>query len=116
MADKKAYAPTCSADALLAANEAIFNAQTADDMSAAIATHGPKVGYKAFCYMASGKTSAFDLIQAKHDAGHDNAVPGDSNIVPAPRKIAEVEKPAETVEDVAAKKARLIAMAATLRK
>ncbi len=55
MAQEKSYTPVASYDQLKEAETAINNATTVDDIREATRQHGSKVGYKAFCYLLTGK-------------------------------------------------------------
>lgn len=58
MATKKAYTPVASYEDLQRVDLALAQAQTANDIRAICATDGPKVGYKAFCYMLVNRMTA----------------------------------------------------------
>lgn len=55
MAQEKNHTPVASCDQLKEAEAAINNATTVDDIREATRQHGSKVGYKAFCYLLTGK-------------------------------------------------------------
>ncbi len=55
MAREKSYAPVASYEQLKQAETAVNNATTADHIREATKQHGAKVGYKAFCYLLTGK-------------------------------------------------------------
>lgn len=55
MAAKKPYSPLASYDELKRVEGLINQAQTVDDIRKIVDKDGPKVGYKAFCYMLTGK-------------------------------------------------------------
>ncbi|MEM7033179.1 MAG: hypothetical protein AAF629_26740 [Chloroflexota bacterium] len=55
---KKAYSPMCTYEDLVAVEKQLTTATTADEIRKLVSSHGPKVGYKAFCYMLGGKMSA----------------------------------------------------------
>lgn len=52
---KKPYSPIASYAELKRVEGLLSQAQTIDDIRQAVAMDGPKVGYKAFCYMLIGK-------------------------------------------------------------
>lgn len=52
---KKPYTPIASYADLKRVEELINQAQTVDDIRKVVVKDGPKVGYKAFCYMLGGK-------------------------------------------------------------
>jgi hypothetical protein len=52
---KQAYAPMASYTELKRVEQLINQAQTIDDMRKIVEKDGPKVGYKAFCYMFTNK-------------------------------------------------------------
>ncbi len=52
---KKPYEPVASYADLKRVELLIGQAQSVDDIRKIVITDGPKVGYKAFCYMLSGK-------------------------------------------------------------
>lgn len=58
MAREKSYTPVAPYDQLKLAETAINQAVTADDVREATRQHGAKVGYKAFCYLLTGKMTA----------------------------------------------------------
>ena len=58
MADKKPYSPLASYAELKRVEGLINQAQTVDDIRQITEKDGPKVGYKAFCYMLTGKMTA----------------------------------------------------------
>lgn len=55
---KKPYSPTAAYSALAEVEAHLQQATNADDIRKLVVSHGPKVGYKAFCYMLGGKMSA----------------------------------------------------------
>lgn len=55
MASEKSYAPVASYEQLKQAEAAINSAATVDDIREATRQHGSKIGYKAFCYLLTGK-------------------------------------------------------------
>lgn len=54
----KPYAPVASYTDLKRVENLLTEAQTADEIRRVCATDGPKVGYKAFCYMLTNKQTA----------------------------------------------------------
>lgn len=52
---KQAYTPLASYADLKRVESLIIQAQTIDDVRKIMDKDGPKVGYKAFCYMFTGK-------------------------------------------------------------
>lgn len=63
--DPKSYKPVCSPEALRAADSAIKAAVASGDASeivTACANHGTKIGYKAFCYLLTGKVPVEIMI------------------------------------------------------
>jgi hypothetical protein len=52
---KQAYSPLASYADLKRVEGLIAQAQTVDDIRKLVDKDGPKVGYKAFCYMLTGK-------------------------------------------------------------
>ncbi len=52
---KKPYSPMASYEKLKTVEGAILSAETADELAAICKKHGASVGYKAFCYMLTGK-------------------------------------------------------------
>jgi hypothetical protein len=52
---KKPYSPMASYTELKRVGEEINKAQTVDAIRKIVVKDGPKVGYKAFCYMLGGK-------------------------------------------------------------
>ncbi len=52
---KQAYTPLASYADLKRVENLITQAQTIDDVRKIVDKDGPKVGYKAFCYMFTGK-------------------------------------------------------------
>jgi tetratricopeptide (TPR) repeat protein len=52
---RKPYSPIASYAELKRVEELINRAQTIDDIRNIVAKDGPQVGYKAFCYMLTGK-------------------------------------------------------------
>ncbi|MBK8989598.1 MAG: hypothetical protein IPM39_26665 [Chloroflexi bacterium] len=55
MSREKSYAPVASYEQLQQAETAINGATTVADIREATRQHGAKVGYKAFCYLLTGK-------------------------------------------------------------
>jgi len=55
---KKPYAPVASYSDLSEAEKRLKVAATADEIRQLVVRDGPKVGYKAFCYMLGGKMTA----------------------------------------------------------
>lgn len=55
---RKPYSPMAPYEALNQVEKLLKQAQTADDVRKLVLAHGPKVGYKAFCYMLGGKLTA----------------------------------------------------------
>ncbi len=55
MSREKSYAPVASYEQLKQAEAAINGAATVADIREATRQHGAKVGYKAFCYLLTGK-------------------------------------------------------------
>jgi hypothetical protein len=55
---KQSYSPLASYAELKRVEGLIAQAQTVDDIRQITDKDGPKVGYKAFCYMLTGKMSA----------------------------------------------------------
>jgi hypothetical protein len=58
MAVKKPYAPIASYQDLKKVEALIEQAQTVDELRQVVIKDGPKVGYKAFCYMFGRTLSA----------------------------------------------------------
>jgi tetratricopeptide (TPR) repeat protein len=52
---KKPYSPLASYNDLKRVEQLLNQAQTIDDIRKLVVRDGPKVGYKAFCYMLGGK-------------------------------------------------------------
>ena len=52
---KKPYSPVASYADLKRVEEEINRADTVDKIRTLVVKDGPKVGYKAFCYMLGGK-------------------------------------------------------------
>ena len=52
---KKPYSPLASYNDLKRVEQLLNQAQTVDDIRKLVVRDGPKVGYKAFCYMLGGK-------------------------------------------------------------
>jgi hypothetical protein len=52
---RKPYAPTAPYSELKRVEGLINHAETIDNIRSIVSTDGPKVGYKAFCYMLSRK-------------------------------------------------------------
>lgn len=55
---QKPYSPVASYSDLKQVETLLKTAATADDVRALVVKHGTKIGYKAFCYMFTGKMSA----------------------------------------------------------
>jgi hypothetical protein len=55
MTREKSYAPVASYEQLKLAETAVTQATTADHIREATRQHGAKIGYKAFCYLLTGK-------------------------------------------------------------
>ncbi|MBI1879236.1 MAG: hypothetical protein HYR94_13630 [Chloroflexi bacterium] len=55
---KQSYAPLASYAELKRVEGLIHQAQTVDDIRKIVDKDGPKVGYKAFCYMLTSKMTA----------------------------------------------------------
>jgi hypothetical protein len=55
MAKQQSYSPLASYSELKRVEGLINQAQTIDDVRKTMDKDGPKVGYKAFCYMFTGK-------------------------------------------------------------
>jgi hypothetical protein len=55
MTREKSYAPVASYEQLKLAETAVTQALTADHIREATRQHGAKIGYKAFCYLLTGK-------------------------------------------------------------
>ena len=55
MAREKSYAPVASYEQLKLAETAVTQATTTDHIREATRQHGAKIGYKAFCYLLTGK-------------------------------------------------------------
>jgi hypothetical protein len=55
---KKPYSPITPYGDLKEVEKLLQTAATADDVRKLVVKHGPKVGYKAFCFMLGGKMSA----------------------------------------------------------
>ncbi len=55
---KQAYSPLASYTELKRVEGLINQAQTIDDLRKIVEKDGPKVGYKAFCYMLTSKMTA----------------------------------------------------------
>lgn len=55
---KSSYSPVASYSDLKRVDVALAQAQTADDIRRICTTDGPKVGYKAFCYMLTNRMTA----------------------------------------------------------
>ena len=55
---KKPYSPMASYESLIEVEQKLAAATSADELRKLVNSHGPKVGYKAFCYMLGGKMSA----------------------------------------------------------
>lgn len=68
MSNLKPYIPMCSLVALLKAKEAIEAANTADELKKAIGKEGVATGYRAFCYLATGKLTAWQMKPAEASA------------------------------------------------
>jgi len=95
---KKLYAPVCSNEALIAAHTAIIEAETKEDLQQAVSYHGPRVGYKAFCYMLSGKSTAEQLIANKEGRSAEQGHPAPAETPqasPASQKELLMKKLAE---------------------
>lgn len=58
MARNKVYSPVASYSDLLRVVEGLKSAHSADHIRQLCVKEGPKVGYKAFCYLLTGKHSA----------------------------------------------------------
>lgn len=58
MADKKSYTPVAAFEDLKRVEFALKEAKTADDIRKICVTDGPKIGYKAFCYLLTGKMTS----------------------------------------------------------
>jgi hypothetical protein len=58
MADKKSYTPVAEFADLKRVELALKEAKTADEVRKICITDGPKIGYKAFCYLLTGKMTA----------------------------------------------------------
>lgn len=69
MAQEKNYTPVASYDQLKEAEAAIYNATTVDDIRKATRQHGSKVGYKAFCYLLTGKRKKTAVASAQPEPG-----------------------------------------------
>lgn len=55
---KKPYSPVASYKDLKRVEIALNQAQNVDDIRKLVVSDGPKVGYKAFCYMLGGRMTA----------------------------------------------------------
>jgi len=55
---KKPYSPMASYEVLDEVEQKLNQAVTADDVAKLVTSYGTKIGYKAFCYILSGKMSA----------------------------------------------------------
>lgn len=55
---KKPYSPVASYSDLKRVEGEIDKAQSVDDIRKIVVKDGPKVGYKAFCYMLGGRMTA----------------------------------------------------------
>jgi hypothetical protein len=55
MTREKSYTPVASYEQLKLAETAVAQATTADHIREATRQHGAKIGYKAFCYLLTGK-------------------------------------------------------------
>ena len=55
---KKTYSPMSAYTDLATVENLLKAATTAEEIRSLVNSHGPKVGYKAFCYMLGGKLSA----------------------------------------------------------
>lgn len=55
---KKPYSPVAEYATLKEVEIALNAAETADAVRKLVVSHGPKIGYKAFCYMLGKKMSA----------------------------------------------------------
>ncbi|MBK8989563.1 MAG: hypothetical protein IPM39_26485 [Chloroflexi bacterium] len=55
MTREKSYTPVASYEQLKLAETAVTQATTADHIREATRKHGAKIGYKAFCYLLTGK-------------------------------------------------------------
>jgi hypothetical protein len=55
MTREKSYTPVASYEQLKLAETAVTQATTADHIREATRQHGAKIGYKAFCYLLTGK-------------------------------------------------------------
>lgn len=55
---KKPYSPVASYDELKRVEGLLNQAQTVEAIRKLVVKDGPKVGYKAFCYMLGGKMTA----------------------------------------------------------
>ena len=55
---KKPYSPVAEYSKLKEIDGLLKDSNTADDVRKLVVQHGPKVGYKAFCYLLGGKMSA----------------------------------------------------------
>lgn len=62
---KKSYTPVAELADLQRVETALKAAKTADDVRKICATDGPKVGYKAFCYLLVGKMTAEQMKTAE---------------------------------------------------
>lgn len=55
MADKKPYSPVAPYTELKRVEQELNSADTVEKIKQLVVKDGPKVGYKAFCYMLGGK-------------------------------------------------------------
>ncbi len=55
---EKAYSPMASYKELKRVEDLMDSAKTVAELRKIVTTDGPKVGYKAFCYMLGGKMTA----------------------------------------------------------
>jgi hypothetical protein len=58
---KKPYSPMASYSDLKDVEKQLKLASTAEDVRKLVISHGAKVGYKAFCYMLSGRQTAAQM-------------------------------------------------------
>jgi hypothetical protein len=66
---KKPYSPMASYDDLKRVEGELDRAQTKADLSKIVTHDGPKVGYKAFCYMLGGKMTP-EAMKPDEACGH----------------------------------------------
>ena len=55
---KKPYSPVAPYSDLVAVETMLEQATSVDEVRKIVVSHGPKIGYKAFCYMLGGRMTA----------------------------------------------------------